>query len=425
MSEHISRCLACFELHKGDGVCPFCGYDPKNSDIEAVMLFPGTVLKNRYLMGKVLGSGGFGITYLAWDKLFDKRVAVKEYLPSEYSTRGKGETRITVFSGNKAETFRKGKTKFLEEAQTLARFQTEPSIVNVMDSFEENGTAYYVMEYIDGKTLSKHLQERGRFSEEETICLLRPIMESLKEMHAQGILHRDIAPDNIMVTQEGQAKLIDFGSARYTSFNSNEKSLTVMVKQGYSAPEQYLSKGAQGPFTDVYALGATMYKMLTGITPPESLERKTELMENGVDTLKPINDNISVDEEIWNAIYDAMNVFLKKRIQTIEEFLDRLVCLEKDDNKLNSREIDTHDTEPEANTVVLVLPNSTETAEAGNALLCEDTDMTQFVQHPKKNRMHGNGKMILDRRWFIIASGSFLVLYAIVEIVYVSLSFFY
>lgn len=324
MSEKRIRCPYCFEDYCDEGPCPFCGWNGKNLPIDSVSLVPGTVLKERYELGRILGNGGFGITYLAWDRLFNHKVAVKEYMPSDLSTRGKGETQVTVFSGKKSDYYKKGKTKFLEEARLLAKFEKDPAIVSILDYFEDHGTAYNVMEYIDGRTISAILKERGILSAQETIGYILPIIESLKNVHEQGLIHRDIAPDNIMVTKDGQAKLIDFGSARYAAFNSAEKSLTVMVKQGYSAPEQYLTKGERGSFTDVYAIGATMYRMLTGITPPESLERKTKIMEGDGDSLEAISKYAPNSAYLEPVILDAMNVFVKKRIQNMQEFLERL-----------------------------------------------------------------------------------------------------
>lgn len=324
MSKKRIRCPYCFEDYSDEGSCPFCGWNGKNLPIDSVSLVPGTVLKERYELGRILGNGGFGITYLAWDRLFNHKVAVKEYMPSDLSTRGKGETQVTVFSGKKSDYYKKGKTKFLEEARLLAKFEKDPAIVSTLDYFEAHGTAYNVMEYIDGRTISAILKECGKLSAQQTIDYILPIIESLKSVHEQGLIHRDIAPDNIMVTKDGQAKLIDFGSARYAAFNSAEKSLTVMVKQGYSAPEQYLTKGERGSFTDVYAIGATMYRMLTGVTPPESLERKTKIMEGDGDSLEAISKYAPNSAYLEPVILDAMNVFAKKRIQNMQEFLERL-----------------------------------------------------------------------------------------------------
>ena len=159
----------------------------------------------------------------------------------------------------------------MKEAKTLAKFNTEDDVVNVIDFFEENGTAYIVMEFVDGETLSDIVAQKGKLTPDETLALLLPVMDSLKKVHAQGLIHRDISPDNIMVTN-GKVKLLDFGAARSMQAESN-KSLSVMLKPGYAPEEQYRSKGEQGPWTDVYALCATMYKCVTGTTPDDATQR--------------------------------------------------------------------------------------------------------------------------------------------------------
>ena len=262
----IIRCLGCMQPFDAENkVCPHCGYAVGTPAEEAIHMTPGTVLSERYVVGRVLGYGGFGVTYIGWDERLQQRVAIKEYLPNEFSTRVPGHSQVTVFDGDRQEQFLDGLKKFVEEARHLAQFQNEPGIVRVFDSFTENDTAYIIMEYLEGQTLSAYLEEAGTIPEDQAVAMLTPLMESLQVVHEKGILHRDIAPDNIFVTNDGEVKLIDFGASRYAT-TSHSRSLTVIIKPGYSPEEQYRSRGDQGPHTDVYALASTMYKMITGVT---------------------------------------------------------------------------------------------------------------------------------------------------------------
>lgn len=318
-------CLGCMEQYGDEyNVCPNCGYVEGTKAEEAVHMEPGSMLYGRYVIGKVLGYGGFGVTYIGWDTKLEQKVAIKEYLPSEFSTRMPGEITVTVFSGDKNEQFLDGLNKFIEEAKRLAKFQNETGIVKVFDSFEENNTAYIVMEYLDGETLTSYIEREGNIPEEKAIEMIMPVMVSLQNVHEKGILHRDIAPDNIFVLKSGEVKLIDFGSSRYAT-TSHSKSLTVIIKPGYSPEEQYRSRGDQGPHTDVYALAAVMYKMITGITPPDSLERRALIETKHKDKLKDIHNtvkNISINTE--NAILNAMNVQIKDRTPDVISFMGEL-----------------------------------------------------------------------------------------------------
>ena len=326
----MKHCMGCMELY-GDEfmICPYCGYIEGTPAEEKIHMEPGTLLHNRYIIGKVLGYGGFGVTYIGWDGKLEQKVAIKEYLPGEFSTRMPGQTMVTVFGGDKSEQFRAGQQKFIEEAKRLARFKSEPGIVRILDTFEENSTAYIVMEFLDGETLSSYLQRTGTMSEDDAINLLTPVMQSLQVVHDAGILHRDIAPDNIFITKTGEVKLIDFGASRYAT-TSHSRSLTVIIKPGYSAEEQYRSRGDQGPHTDVYSLGATLYKMITGKTPPDAMERRAKYENKNRDILVPPHvvlrqqksKQISIDRE--NAILNAMNVRIEDRTPTVGKLLEEL-----------------------------------------------------------------------------------------------------
>ena len=318
------RCLGCMtECRIGQEVCPHCGYKISTTSESPLHMIPGTMLLDRYLVGKVIGYGGFGVTYIAWDSILQQRVAIKEYLPSEFATRSMGQAGITVFGGNKAQQFADGMAKFIDEAKRLAQFQNEDGIVRVYDSFEANNTAYIIMEYLDGETLTDFLNREGKLPIEKAVELMTPVIRSLESVHKAGIIHRDIAPDNIMITKDGKVKLIDFGAARYAT-TSHSRSLTVIIKPGYSPEEQYRSRGDQGPHTDVYALGAVLYRMVTGETPPDALERRAFFENKKKDILVLPSKNCKIPKNTENAILNAMNVRIEDRTSNAGAFLEQL-----------------------------------------------------------------------------------------------------
>ena len=321
----MKQCYGCFERYdEALDMCPICGYEEGDSPEEALHLESGQLIKNKYIIGKVLGYGGFGVTYLAWDTVLEQKVAIKEYLPSEFSTRVPGQTAVTVFNGNKSEQFFDGVDKFVEEANRLAQFRNTDGIVRIFESFTENNTAYIVMEYLAGQTLTQYLETTGKLSADEAVSLMTPIIQSLQIVHKQDIIHRDIAPDNIMVTKDGQVKLIDFGAARYAT-TSYSRSLTVVIKPGYSPEEQYRSRGDQGSWTDVYAVGATMYRMITGQTPPDAMERRAFFEGKKKDVLvSPAKYSDQISENQETAILNAMNVRIEDRTQDMEAFEQEL-----------------------------------------------------------------------------------------------------
>ena len=315
----MKTCARCFQKYDSKyRVCLHCGYSEKDNPLEPQYLLPGTLLDARYLVGAVIGSGGFGVTYAAWDQTLEMRVAIKEFLPGEFSTRIPGQTAVTVYGGEKTEQFETGRDKFIDESRRLAKLQNVPGIVQIYNSFEENGTAYIVMEYLEGETLDQKLKRERRIPEQEAIKIMLPVLQALETVHKQGLLHRDIAPNNIFLTKEGEAKLLDFGASR-SATGSHSKSLTVLYKEGYTAEEQYQSHGNQGPWTDVYAAAATLYKMLTGITPPGALERRRK------DTLKePSRLGVKVSQSVENALMNALNVDIKNRTRSAMEFAEQL-----------------------------------------------------------------------------------------------------
>lgn len=274
-----------------------------------------TGLIGRYVIQEVLGQGGFGITYLGIDKLYGNKVAIKEYYPQKIAMRkAQYEDVVTVTSIEEKNNYDKGKKRFLDEAQVMARFNKNEGIVKILDFFEANNTAYIVMEYLEGITLKQYLGKYGVIQFRNLIEMMLPLREALIEIHSQGLIHRDISPDNIMVQHNGKLKLMDFGAARdYTE--SGNKSLTVILKPGYAPPEQYQTHGVQGPWTDIYALCATIYKCLTGITPPDAIAR---VMDDKFKEPDQLDGKLSPD--IKKILWKGMNIFPEERYQDIVEF---------------------------------------------------------------------------------------------------------
>ena len=315
-----SLCLGCMEEKGTAQKCPYCGYEEGSAPESLLHLPPGAVLRNKYLIGRALGQGGFGITYLAWDLNLNIKLAIKEYLPQQLAIRGSARGEVHVLNRSLEEEFSYGLQKFLEEARTLAHFVEHPNIVSVRDYFAENNTAYLVMSYHDGVTLQEYLQNRGgRIPIEHAFELLMPLLDALKEIHSYGFLHRDISPDNLLVNARGRVVLIDFGAARQ-AMGEKTKSLSVIMKAGYTPLEQYQSKGKQGPWTDIYSLAATFYRSITGELPPEALNRITD------DLLKPLSEyGIEVETQKEAALKKALALKSEDRYLTVKDFHEALI----------------------------------------------------------------------------------------------------
>lgn len=315
------RCMGCMELYEeAQKTCPHCGYEEGTPAREAYHIVPGSMLSERYVIGRVLGFGGFGITYIGFDTVLLHRVAIKEYLPSEFSTRMPMQKTVTVYSGEREEQFLSGKDKFLDEARRLAQFNSEPGIVHIYDCFEENNTAYIVMEFLDGESLKDKLERDGKMTVEEAKPVILSVLTALKKVHQIDIIHRDIAPDNIYLTKDNCVKLLDFGAARYAT-TKHSKSLSVIIKPGYAPVEQYRSRGDQGPWTDIYAVAATFYKMLTNITPDDSMERAVK------DRLKePSKLGAAINKNVEAALLNALNVKIEGRTKSAEAFEQELLA---------------------------------------------------------------------------------------------------
>lgn len=311
-------CIHCMnetDVNAG-GTCPHCGQIVGEQPELTHQLKPLTILRGKYLVGDVLGEGGFGITYIGIDLNLELKVAIKEFYPNGFATRESASTStLTIYSGQQMQTVYKWRDNFMKEARSLAKCAYLPGVVGVRDFFEENNTAYLVMEYVEGMTLKSYAKSKnGRIPVSELLPAIEPIFTALGEIHKQGLIHRDISPDNIMLLSGGDMKLLDFGAARDYS-GDNEKSLSVMLKPGYAPEEQYRTKGKQGPWSDIYALAGTIYKCLTGITPPEALERMRD------DELQRPNAHgaqLSAGQE--EALLKAMAVHAEDRYQTMGEF---------------------------------------------------------------------------------------------------------
>jgi serine/threonine protein kinase len=271
-TETMAACPNCF----GDlsaAPCPHCGWQP-GGDNPPPALALGTLLDGRYRIGRVLGHGGFGITYLARDENLQLRLAIKEYLPRDCATRAPDGVSLAIYAGQAGEQFAYGLDRFLDEARALARFDQHPGIVTVKSFFRAHGTGYCVMDYVEGLTLKQYLERQpgGRIPVAQAWRLLQPVMDALRAVHKEGLLHRDLAPDNIYITRDGRVKLLDFGAARFAA-GEHSRSLSIILKPGYAPEEQYRSRGKQGPWTDVYGLAATLYRAIAGTVPPEALDR--------------------------------------------------------------------------------------------------------------------------------------------------------
>ena len=317
------RCYGCMKLKKNSPVCEHCGYDERETNAPH-QIPAGTVLKEQYLVGKALGQGGFGITYLGWDVYLDIPVAIKEYYPSGMVMRESSQsTTVACGAGEMGSRFQENRKRFLREAKALARFSNVPQIVQVNNYFLANNTAYIVMEYVEGITLKQHVKNHGgKLSAEETFGLLRPIIEALGKVHETGLVHRDISPDNIMLLPNGGVKLIDFGAVRDVQNADAEQPLTksteAILKQGFAPIEQYQKRGSLGPWTDVYALCATIYYCLTGQVPPDAPERV--LGEIAVDWA----GIPGLTQQQAAALEQGMELFPKKRTQSMKALWEAL-----------------------------------------------------------------------------------------------------
>ena len=308
------RCHYCDREIGTARVCPYCHREIQKKTLPH-QLPAGTLIDGRYRVEGVLGEGGFGITYLGYNQKLGMPVAIKEYFPQGTTYRDtSGSNEVYVGTEDAESFFNHGKERFLSEAKTLVRFNSEPGIVSVMDFVEENKTAYLIMEYLEGETLQQYLKRHGKLSATETFEMLEPMMRTLEKVHAAGVIHRDISPDNIMRLKNGQLKLMDFGAAR--EFVDENRSMSIMLKKGYAPAEQYRRKGEQGPWTDVYALCATIYRCITGVTPTDSLDRMS-----GEEMKKPSELGADIPPAYEGLLMYGMALHQKDRCQSMGELI--------------------------------------------------------------------------------------------------------
>ncbi len=301
--------------------CPHCGGDDRTLGVQSPALPPRTVLDGRYVLGKTLGQGGFGITYQAYDLRMNNTVAVKEYFPSSIVGRDSTVTNLVTVNavkGGRAQAeYASGLRHFLNEARRQARMASSPGVVSVTDFFEANNTAYYVMEYVDGCDLVKYVRESQPLS--TVLELLEPIAQSLIQIHAEGMIHRDISPDNIMCAKNGSRKLLDFGASH--SFTEDESTTgNATLKHGFAPPEQYGSSSMQGPWTDVYAFAATIYWCITGKVPQDSMDRSI----GGDQLRRPIELGAVLTPEAEQVLLRGMTLAVTARYQNMQTFWNSL-----------------------------------------------------------------------------------------------------
>jgi len=320
-------CLGCMQMKNNAPVCEHCGYDERSANLPH-QLPVGFTLSNQYLVGRVLGQGGFGITYIGWDQNLSTRVAIKEYYPTGIVQRHVGwGSSVICATGESPDTFEKHKERFLREARTLAKFQNVPEVVQVRSFFSDNGTAYIVMEYVQGTTLKQHLKALGRpLKETEALKIMEPVLRALQKVHDEDLIHRDISPDNIMLPDTGGIKLIDFGTVRYVGQAGVSKSTEAVLKPGFAPIEQYNSKGKLGPWTDVYAICATFHYLLTGKVPADVHVR----LEEG-ERLDTLYARTGISSRLISILEKGMAVRVADRIQSVGE-LYRLLYKEQQES---------------------------------------------------------------------------------------------
>ncbi len=278
----------------------------------------GIVLAGQFIIEEVLGQGGFGITYKAKDHKTGDIVAIKEYFPDTMVSRT--NTTVIPYTGEREENFKYGLDCFLREAETLAKYVDIDGVVSIRSYFEENGTAYFVMDFVDGESFDDYIKEKGgKITYEEAKNVLLPVIDALSFVHKDGIVHRDVTPDNIYITKDGAIKLLDFGAARY-SIGDKSRSLDVVLKHGYAPKEQYTRHGKQGPFTDIYTVGVCFYRAITGKLPTDSIDRLDE-----DDVVLPSTLGVKIEPHEEEAILKAMAIQPADRFASMEEFKAALI----------------------------------------------------------------------------------------------------
>ncbi len=395
-----------------------------NDNLANIYLPAGTLLnQGQYEILKLLGHGGFGITYLAEDTRLKKNVAIKEYFPHGYAQRQPGSGTVQPYSGERNEFYAYGLERYLEEAQTLAQFNHYPGIVSVYYFFEENATAYMVMEYLEGQTVEQWLKKLGEQVEwDQAISIIKPVVETLELLHQRGIIHRDISPDNIYLCTDHQVKMLDFGAARYAMGEHNQ-SLSVILKHGYAPAEQYTSRGNQGPWTDVYAVAATLFRMVTGQTLPDVTER---MEEDSVSAL--ISSSGAVPDECESVLTRALAVKSAERYQKMTDFKTALLAVSGADGLNESLTIpgieiaDSSDPERFSQSAPTLDQASMKTVPQKPGGRTDHADSEHTVQASSEAHYLGENGAYRKKRpkWLAAAAGILVLLVAIAVIVYMN-----
>lgn len=325
----MNVCIGCMHPIGEEEECPYCHLRIRDYKPIPRCLLPGTTLAERYILGKVLGEGSFGITYLAWDFVLEVPVAIKEYFPIDFVNRDviRG-TDPNVYAEDNSE-YQKKLEQFIQEARYLTRFSSQEGIVSVRDFFYANKTAYMVMDYVDGGSVKNHVQSKGKMKGKEVLALMKPVLTALAKVHRTGLLHRDISPDNLLFDEDGKLVLVDFGAARVQDVVAM-KSMTVLFKRGFSPEEQYRPHGSQGEWSDIYSICATMYYMLTGAIPVDAIER---MAGEQLLSLADMSE-VELPLKVKSAIMKGLSLKAEKRYRNVEQLIEDLYAeYETDDTK--------------------------------------------------------------------------------------------
>lgn len=311
-------CSGCFSPIKKEP-CKKCGYSSESYVPDHMVLPVGSILMGNFLIGRVLGKGGFGITYQAYDVKYEHIIAIKEYFPVEIALRSAGQTGLMVRNKKSAEMFQKGVEKFYNEARFISEFSENPNIVKVYQLFYENNTAYFTMEYLSGITLKDYVLRCGCITAEQALFIADRVAAALVDIHKKNVLHRDVSPDNIMLCHDGSIKLLDFGAARQV-YPEGSQLLSVILKPGFAPLEQYMRNGKQGPWTDIYSLGASLYYALTKQIPEDPQNRFEDDSDFEIAMRK-------INPELYGVMKRAMQVRYMDRYQSSQEFADALLAI--------------------------------------------------------------------------------------------------
>lgn len=317
--DYENLCISCFG-EMVDGSCPQCGY-MESGNRKKTMLPARILLNGRYLVGEVLGLDKSAVNYKAWDTKQNKIVEIQEYFPRDLVNREKDSANLEVVSQDLSEEYFKSVNTIKNNAEKMFEFSSSENIINIFDSFEENNTVYIVSEYLEGMLLGDYVEGcGGKLSSEEAVSIISSVLDGLALIHKAGLVHRAVTPKNIILTTTNKIKIINFRSLRESSPYKDNK-LTVYFSPGYAPPEQYRSSSKQGPFSDIYSVGAVLYKILTGQKPVDSLNRIS------VDELVAPNElNPEISDAVNLSIIKAMNVVPELRFKNASDFKNCLLA---------------------------------------------------------------------------------------------------